>query len=87
MTTDESRRLGWWLTQARAYEGKSQGEVASQLGLTGPTLSRWEAGERRVSIESLKRLSDMYGLPVTFLLSPPETAYEVIERVKAGRSA
>jgi transcriptional regulator with XRE-family HTH domain len=55
------------LRTARKMAGLSQGQVARELGLHRPSVSETEAGRRRVSVEELGRLAELYKVDVGWL--------------------
>jgi transcriptional regulator with XRE-family HTH domain len=55
------------LRLAREQAGLSQGQVARLLGLHRPTITEAEAGRRNVTAEELVKLSDVYGVSVSWL--------------------
>lgn len=55
------------LREQREYLGFLQSEVALALGLSVSTVSRIEAGTRRVRVPELKRLAQLYKCSVAFL--------------------
>lgn len=56
------------LKTARELSGLSQAQVADLLGVHRPTISEMEAGRRRVAGEEVSRLSEIYGVSVSWLL-------------------
>lgn len=80
-------RLGFWLRIAREAAGLSQPDAARRIGLSrssAGSVSRLESGDREPTLAELQGLATLYEVPASFFLSPPETAHEVIARVKAG---
>ena len=43
-------------------------EAAELLGISQPTLSAWETGNKAPSIEGLEKMADLYGVTTDFLL-------------------
>lgn len=60
-------RLGRRLTAARVARRLSRASVAASLGVSMPAVARWENGNREPSLETLKRLVELY-----------ETTYEAL---------
>ncbi len=59
----------------RKKAGKTQEELAEQLGVSRQAVSKWETGESEPEIGKLKQLALVFGVTVDFLLSeqaPPE---------------
>jgi transcriptional regulator with XRE-family HTH domain len=54
-------------------EGLSQETLASELDVAANTISRWETGTYRPSLEDLERLARFFGVSIMQFL-PPETA-------------
>jgi transcriptional regulator with XRE-family HTH domain len=66
------QELGQRLREAREYLGYSQAEVADAVGLPRPAISRFETGQRKVSVLELGRLATLYHRTPDFFLRPPE---------------
>lgn len=91
------RRQGFWLRMARERAGKSQKGAALELGLSEKsksTVSDYESGnpDKAPSQRTLRILARWYGVPVELFVSPPPTAFEVIEQLldeasRAGEAA
>lgn len=65
------------LARLRKAKGLTQQQVAEQLELSRQAVSRWESGQAFPSTENLKKLSELYGVPVDELLhSTPEKPAE-----------
>ena len=56
------------LTCLRQKKGLSQMELAETLDVSRQAVSKWEMGETRPTTENLKRLSQLYGVPMDALL-------------------
>jgi transcriptional regulator with XRE-family HTH domain len=61
--TVRSRRLGARLSRYRAERGLSGAQVASELGVGQPQLSRMETGKAKVTPAALTRLVKVLGIP------------------------
>lgn len=57
------------LNSLRTESGLSQSTLAEQMGVARQTVSRWESGEAVPTRENLRRLSELYGVPVGYLLN------------------
>lgn len=65
--------LGRRLKQARERTGLTQAQVARLLGMPREMVSYYETGARKVEVETLVRLADVYGVdPRYFLAKGPE---------------
>lgn len=56
-------RLGGGLRGARLAAGVSQAELARRLGVAPNQLNRWEAGGRRLDLETIEQAEQRLGLP------------------------
>ena len=52
---------------ARVNAGLTQEKAARQLGISPDTLARYEKDSGKLSLEMLKKLSDLYKIPTDFL--------------------
>ena len=52
------------LRELRENAGFSQCSLAARLGLTPPTINRWEHGRACPRLQNLKKLADLYGVSV-----------------------
>ncbi len=74
---DEAAKLARKLGEAREYVNLSQQFVAEQTGIPRSAISDIERGTRRVESLELKRLAELYRMPIDFFLGTdpdPETA-------------
>jgi DNA-binding XRE family transcriptional regulator len=79
---DEARvRMGARLREAREYLGYSQEEVARALSLSRPSITNMESGQRKVEALELEKLAQLYGRPVSYLLSGEEDRSEQASKV------
>jgi transcriptional regulator with XRE-family HTH domain len=62
--------LGQRIKQIRESLGLSQQALAEKLGVSRPSISQIENGERKVCAEELKRLAGIFNLSVDALLDP-----------------
>lgn len=58
-----------WFAKLREARRLTQTEAAEQLGLSGPTISRWEAGAALPRVEHLKALRKWAKVSASKLLS------------------
>ena len=64
------------LKQLRVEHGLTQGDVATRLGITEATVSRYESGQiQRVSPNVLLGYSRLLKVPITALYENPETEW------------
>lgn len=64
------------LTEFREKKGLTQAQLAEEMDVSRQTASRWELGEVAPSAENLKKLGELYGVPVDTLLSDDATLPE-----------
>ena len=57
------------LKQLRTKKGLSQQMLADQMFVTRPTIARWESGARLPDAMMIKRLAEILGVNVDFLMS------------------
>ena len=55
------------LSAARENAGLTQVEAAEKLGIRYQTLSRYENNVGSVRLDMLKKMSELYGIPVEFI--------------------
>lgn len=65
-TQDQIRRN---LATLRSKRGLSQEEVAAYLKISRPLISYYESGERAIPLPHLEKLSDLFGVEVSDLMS------------------
>jgi transcriptional regulator with XRE-family HTH domain len=56
------------LRAARENAGLSQGQVAKLMKMHRPSVSEMEAGNRRVSVDELARLAELYDVKTAWIL-------------------
>ena len=62
-------RLEEKLVQLRKEKGLTQLQAANELDVSRQAISKWESGSAVPSIENLKLLSELYGVPADYLLN------------------
>jgi len=60
----EPTNTAGWLRRWRESSGLSQAQVAETLGVLQGTISKWETGQCRISIDDLRILVRVYGVSV-----------------------
>ena len=65
---ERRRAIASRLRLSREMAGLTQGQVAKNLNWHRPTVSEIEAGRRRVSVEELATLAEMYGVNVSWVV-------------------
>lgn len=57
------------LVELRKIFGFTQLEIAEKLNYSDKAISKWERGESLPDVETLKKIADIYGVTVDFLLT------------------
>ena len=84
---DDAAKLARKLREAREYVNLSQQFVAAQTGIPRSAISDIERGTRRVESLELKRLAELYRMPIDFFLGTepdPEAAGAVEDKTVAA---
>jgi transcriptional regulator with XRE-family HTH domain len=81
------RDLGRTIRLARMAAGKTQMDVADEIGVSFPQLQKYENGNNRIPVERLLAMADYLKVPVLRLLSLPERDADLLsmtERFQAN---
>ncbi|MBE6018153.1 MAG: helix-turn-helix domain-containing protein [Lachnospiraceae bacterium] len=62
-------RFGNLLTELRTKANMSQNDLADMIGVTNKAVSKWENGKAKPSTDNIRKLADLFHLPVEKLLS------------------
>lgn len=62
------RIIGQRIKLAREQEGLTQEELARRLDVSGPLVTQWERGSRRISVEDTRRLAQVLHRPLSYLV-------------------
>jgi transcriptional regulator with XRE-family HTH domain len=68
------------LRELRLQDELTQGELANRLGVAKSTVSMWESGERKPSLEMLEAIADFFNVNMARLLDEEETPTPEDER-------
>jgi transcriptional regulator with XRE-family HTH domain len=80
-------RVAMALRAVRDYLGMTQGELGEMAGVSGATISRYEAGAvDKPAAEQLVQIAHALGVPVALLVDPPTSADEVKEAFALHRA-
>ena len=60
------------LVQLRKKNGLSQLELAEKLNVSRQAISKWEVGSTIPSTDNIKKLSNMYHVPLSYLMHDSE---------------
>lgn len=63
-----SLQIGHRIQQLREEKGWNQRQLAARLGISKTSLSYYESGERVITLQTLLRAAQTFGVPVDFLL-------------------
>jgi transcriptional regulator with XRE-family HTH domain len=85
--TERNRNLGRRIRGLRKEAGISQNRLAEMLGVSRPTITQMETGERKVSIDELVRLSEIFDLSIEGMLSLGKEPEVILARSKKGEKA
>ena len=80
---DFSIAFGKRIRELREQLGISQQKLSELLNVSRPAISQIESGERKISAEELKKLSEIFHIPLDSLLSlekEPEVVLEEAEK-------
>lgn len=69
--------FGNYLYDLRRKAGLSQSELAQQLSVTNKAVSKWEKGKAKPSTETLRKLSNIFGISVDTLLNKKRGCHKV----------
>ena len=64
----DGKALGARLKELRVKSSITQSQLAEYLGVDQSYISKFESGERQLSVLSLEKLAHLFGLPVESLL-------------------
>ena len=60
--------------ELRTAAGMTQKALADQLGVTVPTVSKWELGQRSPELERVFRMTLIFGVPIEEIVQRTESA-------------
>lgn len=60
--------------ELRTAAGMTQKALADQLGVTVPTVSKWELGQRTPELERVFRMTLIFGVPIEEIVQWTESA-------------
>lgn len=60
-------------------------EAAELLGISQPTLSAWETGNKAPSVEGVEKMADLYGVTTDFLLGRTESEHSFDNMVSLNK--
>ena len=69
------------LRELRTSKGMSQLEVATELGITQQAYANYERGARQADYNTLKKLSDIFGVSIDFILCKTDVSTPLSEQL------
>ena len=60
----------------RVRAGLSQYEACAKLGITPPTLRKWESDSSNLSLRKLEAISNLYQIPIEYIYVGPDNYYK-----------
>ena len=60
--------------ELRTAAGMTQKALADQLGVTVPTVSKWQLGQRTPELERVFRMTLIFGVPIEEIVQRTESA-------------
>lgn len=60
-------------------------EAAKLLGISQPTLSAWETGNKAPSVEGVEKMADLYGVTTDFLLGRTDSEHSFANMVSLNK--
>lgn len=73
-------QIGSRIKELRSQKGISQQRLAELLGVSRPTISQMESGERKISAEELDALADIFNISADSLLNKEEEPKVILQR-------
>lgn len=64
----------------RVRAGLSQAQAAARLGISEPTLRKWENDSSVLSYKDMLRISKLYGVPLDYIFFGPNNAFNEITK-------
>ena len=73
------------LKELRKKAGITQEQIAQYLYVRQNTYSNWERGASKISVDTLEKLSELYQVPIDYILGKSDTPYQ-LQRPKPSTS-
>lgn len=78
-------KMGDKILTLRKQMGLSQQQLAKQIGTSGPIVGRYERGEMTPSVEVAKKLADVFGVTLDYLVDSTGNVAEIKDRTMLAR--
>ena len=85
VSADMTTRIGGRIRELRSQKGISQQRLAELLGVSRPTISQMENGERKISAEELDALSKIFNISADNLLKKEEEPKVILHKATRAR--
>jgi len=82
---NQDRFIGRRLKQLRENRGESQEDLARVLGYSRVSISRYESGERPISLKTLQKIADHYGVSINYFLGRESNQDQIAAEVRKAR--
>ncbi|MBP5654613.1 MAG: helix-turn-helix transcriptional regulator [Clostridiales bacterium] len=79
--------LGSRIKELRKKNHLNQDDLAEMIGISRPTLSRWERNEAAPDLEQLRRIADAFGISVSELLEDQESQDKDLDRTEEPKGS
>lgn len=81
VVVNKMTKLANHLKYLRKQRNWTQEDVAQQLNMSRSQISKWETGETLPDVQSLEKLSDLYGVSIDFLIGRRPSKQELLREV------
>jgi transcriptional regulator with XRE-family HTH domain len=80
VSADMRAQIGSRIRELRSQKGISQQRLAELLGVSRPTISQMETGERKISAEELDALAEIFNISADSLLNKEEEPKVILQK-------
>lgn len=79
-----SQKLPWneMIQMLREHSGRTQQQIANAININRKTYSNYEAGISDMSVETIKKLANLYGVPSSVILGETDLMKNFTEVIK-----
>jgi transcriptional regulator with XRE-family HTH domain len=75
--------IGKRIKELRKEKEWSQEQLAKQMGTTSNTISRWETGAYKPSVDDLEKMAGFFGIPVVDFFPQPRPSDSTVALMNA----
>ena len=79
----ENKKIGQKIRKARSASGLTQNELGKKIGNTGSAIGYLEAGLRKITPDTLKKIADILNKPFKYFYESETNDYSVYEKLSA----